>query len=278
MQLTDRQCWDVIRTLVKEKNEEYRKFLNIVFGDKEQVRKLLGFTRDSFLSKMGFYNVEQFNEYIKKQGNEPKKNSWLDNLSGEDLLIFLDFRCRTLQQMYDYRLRYKTLNRNNVRDFIESASISKLIGFNGGKLSCAGKPKRMGEPNVFELNVPVSEINEQALAQLMASLASKYSIVEKVSIDTAIQMTKNLVTSNFDLKDYETGYTYKGKVSIKSQLPEEFDFTNEDSIITRGKFVGVDIQGSPIFEKYGRYYDAVGIALSDDVEIFQLNGDDIFGL
>lgn len=272
MQLTNRQCWDVIRSLVKEKNDEYSKFLGLTC-DSEQKRKLLGYTRDSFLSKMGFYSMEDLNSYIKGNGKAPVQN-WLDNLSCEDLLIFLDFRCQSLQEMYDYRVNYGTINRSDIKYIIEKTPISKLILFNNGKLTCAGKPKRKGEQNVFEMGAASSELNERALAQVMSSIACQYSEARDVSIERAIEEVVKLKTYNINVKGLQTGYKYRGMITIESQLPEEFRM-EEDDILALAKFVGIDIQGAPVYEYCGKYYNSIGIMLSDDVMIFNNENDDL---
>ena len=50
MQLTERQCWDIIRKLVSDKNKEYAKFLIQSIG-KDNLSMCVGYTKSLYLNK-----------------------------------------------------------------------------------------------------------------------------------------------------------------------------------------------------------------------------------
>jgi len=340
MQLTERQCWKVIRTLVAEKNKEYASFLSRIFGERK-LAMCIGFTKNAYLGKFGFSEEGDFRYLLKKRGIMPKRE-WLDNLSTEDLLLFLDFRCRSLQAIYDHYAKHNSITLNEVQQIINSTKRSDMIGYNSYRLKATGKPDKVaGEKKIDELDMDRVALVQTALIQAMGSIAYNYAKIESVDIDKSVGKAIKLATSNIDNAGYATGFKYLGDSSVvanyvgvkypklETQKPNQstskqdtitiigFDeFKNpifikdgkqvnfmgspvpdakvvfdrdgkeikeptkpvhsepsaqsvqnnavEDNEFNTGKFIGLDIQGSPIYEVDGQYYDALGQRIDDD--------------
>ncbi|MBQ7880819.1 MAG: hypothetical protein IJ358_03150 [Clostridia bacterium] len=332
MQLTERQCWKVIRGLVTAKNDEYSKFLGQANFDVVQKRQILGYTRDAFLRQFGLSSVADFfDEYVRSVKAEPNRSRWLENLSSESLLLFLDFRCRILQSLYDNYYRIKSAD--NVKQIVDGVKVSKLSAFNGGRLIYSSKPKRVaGEKKLSELNLSQNEISELALLQTMDSIAQKYATRFEKPIHQVLDLAYNLHTSNVDDRGFVTGYRLKSKIEFQHDAPkppksaptiskdkekpirlvgydeyrnhvfikngqyvsimgEPIPYVNivydkdgneivaeeyEDDA-SKGKFIGVDIQGTPVYDVDGEYYTSTGKRLPDDVFIDNTQ-DDTFGV
>ena len=329
MELTDRQCWKVMRQLVSSKNKEYREFLNGTFNDWSQIRQIQGYTRDTFLRKYGIYSLNDFFERYKKYtGAEPDRKDWIENLGSESLLIFLDFRCRVLQEIYDYYSKYNNISQNVIERITTGTKLSLLSKFktnenNRVELIYSRKPERIagGEKKLSQLNMNEDELNEQALAQTITKLVGGYIATQKESSYNAIRLAKSLVTTNVTHRNEKKGYQYKGDIilpkqqelkvakSAKLQMPQIERKQNESSIIgfdknrkpifiRNGKqlnwrnelaldedivydlhgnlivnfsssenFIGLDIEGRPVYEYEDEYYNSLGERLPDDIYI-----------
>jgi len=330
MELTDRQCWKVIRQLVSDKNKEYREFLNSTFNDWTQTRQIQGYTRDMFLRKYGIYSLNDFFERYKKcTGSEPDRRDWIENLGAESLLIFLDFRCRALQQIYDYYSRFNNISKNVIEQIIAGTKLSLLAKFkmnenNRIELIYSRKPGRVagGEKKLSQLDMNDNELNEQALAQTISKLVSEYMATQNEYLSNAIGLAKSLTTTNLTHRKERKGYQYKGDIKIQlrqcdlkankpliSQLNNEprkkndsyiigFDKNRKPIFIRNGKqlnwrndlasdedlvydvhgnpiihfscaenFVGLDVEGRPVYEYENEYYNSLGERLPDDTYI-----------
>lgn len=265
-QLTERQCWKIIRDLVSDKNKEYSSFLLKIF-DTTQSQEIHGYTRDMFLGKFRLYSLAEFNEYARGKLKDKEPNArWLENLACEDLLLFLDFRCRSLQEIYDYYKTNGTINKSDIKDIITRTKISSLAVYNNGKLICGGKPKRVeGELKLVDMELTKNQLNEQALLQIAGKIAGKYASVQKAKPEEAVKLASLLVTSNIDLNGFRTGYKIKGEIT----LPQVIEEKSSNGLIAKEikagerpksefKFVDYDVLGNPIFERGGEYCNFFG--------------------
>ncbi len=227
-QLTERQCWKVIRILASEKNNEYKELLNILFRKNiEKTKQIQGYTRDAFLRKFNIDSLGQFfYQYREATESDPDMNNWLDNLNSESLLIFLDFRCRVLQRIYNYYAQYKNIDDRIITQIIDETKLSPLSKFkidsNGNvMLSYSRKPGRAprGEKKLKELQISTNDLYEQALAQVMGKLVGGYMQAQKVTEKDAMALASTLVTQNVNHKREKTGYQYQGKDPIVPQKP-----------------------------------------------------------
>ncbi|MBQ8522939.1 MAG: hypothetical protein IJ458_04735 [Clostridia bacterium] len=317
MQLSERECWNIIRKLVSNKNKEYARFLSSNIGT-DKLPLCIGYTKNLYLSKFGLRGEREFRYLLKRRGVKPK-SEWLDNLSSEDLLLFLDFRCRTLQKMYDFCAKHGKISVDDIKDLIVGTKRSSLIEYNAGRLKAIGED---------ELDIELDDnLIEQALLQTMHKVALGYSQRVGATIDVALEKASNLTTSNEDLDGFITGHQFMSKNELKNMhkqyltgyKDEEID-TSEPHIvgydvnkfpvfmqgnhfitltgqIIRGgvevvydvdgnkieheedfgsqtRFVGFDIQGTPIYEDEDGYYNSIGERLPDDVYID--NQDNLF--
>ncbi len=240
MQLTERQRWNVIRDLVKEKNEEYSNLL-CSFFDRNQLKLLLGHTREVFLSNFGIYSMNEFDNRIKEQGKVPVQN-WLDNLSSEDLLIFLDFRCKILQSLYKHYKMYRSVKAKDVELIIDNTKVAKVKFFNLRQLVGTGKPKKVEQDaEKIELN---EDVRETAIHLTMQNIASMYCANKEVLPSEAIEKTSRLTTHNVNASGSITGYKYKGtNPLIVTPKPKE-------KVVKQGRkfhMIGYDIDFNPIF-------------------------------
>lgn len=319
--LTDRQCWDVIRALVAEKNKEYASFIARNFEDRE-LTLAVGFTKNTYLNKFGLKSEAELRYLIKRRGIMPK-DEWLDNLSVEDLVLFLDYRCRSLQSIYNYFKQVGVIGLTDVNDALIMAKPSSLINYNYQRLLATGRPEKTeGEQSIRKLNAEVKELKHQALTQALAKVAYKYSRNMEADIDKAIGKALALQTTNTDLKGNITGHDYKGTNNeilyyIQDNLVEHHKEQTKDSNLSfrmigynknkepvfiykdgsvvnmlgkpmqfpdvvydvygqkieeqqnnipdfsKGKYLGVDYQGTPIYEIDGEYYRATGERLEE---------------
>lgn len=258
MVLTERQRWEVMRQMVKDKNDEYSSFL-LRFLDTEQLRQVIGHTRETFLKQCGFDGLADFNDYIRLGGKKPVQE-WLNNLSSEDLLIFLDFRCKILYKMYRHYKMYRSLNKNDVISFIDSTKVTQFIQYNYGKLMCTGRPvKQKGEDKVEYLDDD-REVKESAIKQTMQNLATTFALEREKPIARAQEEVVKLETFNVDNNGYITGYRLRNKeleegtrISINNK--PKFIYNTPQKQENQMKMVGYDINGAPIFYLNGQYMD-----------------------
>ncbi|MBQ7798462.1 MAG: hypothetical protein IJ371_05005 [Clostridia bacterium] len=267
MRLTERQCWDTIRAMVRVKNDEYSSLLYSLF-DSVQMREVLGYTRDAFLSKMHFNSLSEFNTYVKKQ-NKTLSSQWLDNLSSEDLVLFLDFRCRFLQEIYNYyQASGGRVSRNDIKKIVENTKVSKLKGYNYGRLRCTGKPTRhKGEKKIDEIYLQTNEMQSQALEQVLERIAIDYQDIQNASNSIIDELVGKIVTSNIDLRGNLTGHRFKGKLNDSEQLDVPF----------KPKYAGLDFEGTPVYEHEDGYYTSAGRKLGEDERIYNEEMD-VFGV
>ena len=320
MQLTERQCWKVIRNLVADKNKEFSDFFKEAFGaDWEHNRNLLGYTRDAFLNKFGFYHynvsnpINEFHDLVKQKGRKPASN-WLEDLSTSDLILFLDYRCRTLQSMYNYYKNHNTIDRNVVQQIVDETTIAPISA--GNSIEATSKPARVqGETKLSDMHYTKAQFAELALSQILSEMAGKCIANQKFTIKQAEEMASNVLTSNIDLGGRVTGYKRRGEIKAKivevskpvvkpQPKPESsagtiklagYDekmyaiFTQNgvlvdilgnpiDAVLVYDrdknpivydepnnscKFVGLDIQGTPVYEDEDGYYNSLGERLGD---------------
>lgn len=264
MILTERQCWDIIRALVKEKNDEYSSFLLSMF-DNNQMREILGYTRDTFLSKMGVPSLSRFNYDIKTYVGRQPSAQWLDNLSSMDLILFLDFRCRLLQQIYDHYQKFNYIGINEIKNIAKDTKVSRLRGFNYGSLQCTGKPeRRKGEQKVAELEYSVSTLKNSVLNQVLNEMVDIYIDVQRKPIEEVVTIAKAITTSNTDTNGYTTGFEF------------ECDIITDDTEF-KPKKAGFDIQGIPVLEHEDGYYTSTGRKLDENEKIYSNDQLDSFG-
>lgn len=313
MQLTERQCWKVIRDLVVEKNKEYSTFLLKIF-DANQNKQLQGYTREAFLSKFDFYSMDKFYDYAQARNNGKQPNPrWLENLSCEDLVLFLDFRCKILQEVYDKYKKNNDISKAEIKDIIYLTKISRLAKYNAITLACGSKPARVeGEIKNSELPYTQSQLKQMALTQVVSKMASKLLVKMDTTVDVVQQIVDKLQTSNVDLNGVHTGCAFNSsKVSItrplklaKNEIDDRIEFIGYDEnkrhiFISNGikidffgkpvgnvkivydedmqpiqpdevehRFVGFDIQGSPVYEYGDDFYTSTGRKLAEDEQIF----------
>ena len=272
MELTELQRWELIREMVKQKNKEYRNLLCPLFFNNSQTTKLLGITRDTFLSKCGYRSnnpIVKFEDSIRNSGRKPQSN-WLDNLSSEDLLLFLDYRCRALQQIYKHCKMNRSINLNDIKAILEKTEVNELIGYNNGKLVCSGAPKRTKqEDKITEFDLKDKDLRQQAIIDTMGHLASIYTFYKKVPIEKSKDMALKLVTYTFD----EMGHLKGDKLNIEAKAiptkPIDLSISSkpvENSILAIAesqkksepemKLVGFDKHMIPILLTEGGYINA----------------------
>lgn len=219
MQLTERQCWEVVRKMVKDKNEEYKSFL-LMFLDTDQMRQVLGRTRDSFLKQSGFSSSAEFNGFIRQNCKREPVQDWLNNLSAEDLLLFLDFRCKVLQGLYKHYKMYRTINKNDINGIIDTTKVSNFIQYNYGKLVCSGKPKKTELDNAQKFDIEGKNEKEAVISQLMSNIAVTFAHEKNKSLDKALEEVVKITTYNIDANGYVTGHKFMGNVTDNGKIIE----------------------------------------------------------
>ena len=215
MALTERQCWKVVRQLVVEKNNEYRDFLSEMFGI-DGYKEILGHTRKMFLEKFGIKTWENFEaRAMDKNGGKKPNSQWLENLSVNDLLLFLDFRCRILQDIYDLGKKNNTISKRDVKIIIDSTNLSTLANYNSVELQCGSKPARVeGEKKNSELEYSSAELKEMALQQVLGGMAEAYIKNLKIDVKSAVNVVNGIKTFNVTPKGEQTGYKLREPVEV----------------------------------------------------------------
>jgi hypothetical protein len=278
MKLTERQRWDVMRAMVKQKNDEYSSFL-LKFFDQKTMSNMIGLTRDTFLVKCRLNPCEtipQLEAQVKSLGKKPASN-WIDNLSSEDLLLFLDYRCKVLQQVYKYYKMYRRLDKYDLARIIDSTQINALIGYNYGKLLLTGKPERAkDEVKASELGLTNEQLMQEALAETMGKLASTYCQNQGVGIVDAQNKAQNLLTYNIDEFGHKVGYQFtdiinisqplntpkmKFKDTVKPQNPNK-----EDEM----EMKGLDVNRHPIYLLKGKYVNSRLLEVSESDIVYDI--------
>lgn len=274
MKLTEKQRWDVIRAMVKQKNDEYSAFL-LRFFDQKQMSQIVGLTRDIFLVKCGFSAnnpLVALEERVKSKGGKPA-STWLDNLSSEDLLLFLDYRCKVLQQMYKQFKMNRVLEKKDIKNIINGTQVSELIGFNKGKLMHTGKPERSkDEVKVKDLGLSNDELMHEALAETMGKLVFTYASTKKCNINDAKKLAENLVTHNATPEGFIIGHQFEGEINDveplvipKLKMIDERDDQQDTEEIS---LYGFDKHNMPVFIKNGQLVNLLGNAVDKDDVIY----------
>lgn len=262
MKLTERQRWDVIRAMVKQKNDEYSAFL-LRFFDQKQMSQIVGVTRNSFWNKCRNNQTNPLVVY----DNKPSKSStsWLDDLSSEDLLIFLDYRCRLLQQLYRYYKMNRTLDKDVINKIAQSTPISELIAYNDGYLMHTGKPSRTkDEVKVGDLGLDRDELMNEVLAETMGILASTYAKVKNLHISAGKSLALKLVTYNATPDGHKIGCQFNGEInncpplSISKLKMVDTHEQKELPPEERMTLYGFDTKGFPVYIKNGEYVNLLG--------------------
>jgi len=267
MQLTKTQCWDVIRQLVSNKNKEYASFLMQTLG-KESLPMCIGYTKSLYLNKFGHDTESEFKYLLKRRGVKPQKE-WLDNLSAEDLLLFLDFRCKTLQKIYDFYLTHKSITIDNVRDLISDTKRTSLINYNAGRLKATGRPKDEESEQVIDIND--NDMIEQALSQIMYTISKRHAPMVGVSVEDALKKAINLSTTNINPHGELTGHKFtSGKQLIEFAKKDE---VKQTPVITPNSIhlIGFDEEMRPVFKKGNNYVNAFSEVLYDVNIVYDLD-------
>lgn len=322
MKLTERQCWDIIRKLVSDKNKEYAKFLSQNVG-RENMSLCIGYTKSLYLNKFALSTEREFKYLLKRRGIQPQKE-WLDNLSSEDLLLFLDFRCTTLQKMYDFLKIHGSITHEDVINLIAGTKRSSLINYNAGRLKATGRPEAVeNEESIEDLGF-IEENIEKAISQQAEKIARGHSMRLGVSLQSALNEANKLKTHNINNNGEITGYSNRLMLKLGESDKQEkqkrtvnpdkihlvgFDakkapiFMIKDQFVdivgkpippveivydldknkieqdvqgsNQVRFVGFDIQGSPVYEDEYGYFNSIGERLPDDVYIE--SEEDLFG-
>lgn len=259
--LTDRQRWDIMRSMVKKKNAEYRSFL-FRFFDPQQMALVVASIRDSFLSqcKISGQNLVVGLEDHAKDSTKLSTTSWIDNLSSEDLLIFLDYRCRVLQEIYRHYKKYRNINKHNIRYICENTLINELAKHNDRRLTCGGRPeKEDGELSLKELEevqgLDIYSLQRQAINQTVDNMMERCVYVKKQPLIRVYQFARELATYNVDPRGHIEGCYYNVD---KSEFLEQMLFE------PKPKLCGFDIQGSPIYKHQDEYYSSSGNRVSSE--------------
>ena len=261
--LTDRQRWDVMRSMVKQKNAEYRSFL-FRFFDPSQMAQVSALTRDSFLSQCkisGQNLVVGLEDHATKTSSKLSKTSWIDNLSSEDLLIFLDYRCRVLQEIYKHYKKYRGITKHDIQYMCENTVVNKLVMHNNGRLTCGGRPEKVeNEVPVKDLTTDISILQRTAISQTADELMERCVHVKKQSLNQVFQLASELATYNVDPMGHITGCAYHAE---KSEFLERMLYEPSP------KHCGFDIQGSPIYEYNDQYYSSAGDMINSEDVVFK---------
>ena len=267
MQLTKTQCWDVIRQLVSNKNKEYASFLMQTVG-KQELPLCIGYTKSLYLNKFGHDTDSEFKYLLKRRGVKPQKE-WLDNLSAEDLLLFLDFRCRTLQKMYDFYLVHKSITVDNIRDLILGTKRTSLINYNAGRLKATGRPS--AEESEQDIDINDKDMIEQALSQIMYNISKRHAQMVCVSVEDALKKATNLTTTNININGELTGHKFvSGEQLIgfaKQENVKQIPIITADSI----QILGFDEKMHPVFKKGNNYVNAFSEILHDVNIVYDLD-------
>lgn len=244
--LTDRQRWDIMRQLVKDKNSEYQRFLTWNFNGDRIMRTICqGHTRDYFLLNYGI----QYDE--NKMGKD-----WLKNLSAEDLLVFLDFRCRVLQTMYDItcfdgKYGRRKLDERQICDVISKTPLSKYAqwGDCSQHLMLTGRPKKIrGETDVSDITDKheFSRIAKIGLADVMGSLVYNYKQEGGVDGNRLTISSEMSTFTNYYGSKYQRGIRITGPVLLPERARDAYYAEKGNPYHAFAKIVGFDAQNNPI--------------------------------
>lgn len=214
MVLTKKQCWDIIRKMVSDKYNAHSSFIASVVGDGYNL--LTGNIKRVYLNKFNLETESDFKELLKKRGVKPKRE-WLDNLSSEDLLIFLDYFCRSLQMMYEYYDNNKQLFKQSVdakkrfeketKNILSCTEPHRSRKYNVGRLKATGCPKEVdGEKVYTELGLSDKELQKQAIIQVVAYISYNYALKSLIDIEDAIERVITLRTHTVNNRGYVEGY------------------------------------------------------------------------
>lgn len=191
MKLTERQRWDILRDMIKTKNIELRRFLFVGLDIKNMsaYRTFLSKVRDNFLGDFNI-NFKDLSETYKCS------NNWLNAFSCEDLLMFYDYQCRLLQNLYYHGQTYCYLGKKNEWNFSNNMPLSYnniyeicnknqcgyYATYKGSKerLDLTGRPKI----NKKDIDVNIQNKKELAISETMINLHRKYA--DRHNIDANI--------------------------------------------------------------------------------------------
>lgn len=252
--LTDRQCWDVMRQLVKEKNNEYQRFLSWNFNGDNIMRTICqGHTRDYFLLNYGI----QYDE--NKMGKD-----WLKNLSAEDLLVFLDFRCKVLQALYDItgfdgKFGKRKLDESQICNVISKTPLSKYAQWGDccQQLMLTGRPKKLkGEQDIKDVT-DRREFNNLArigLISVMGSLYYNYKSDGGMEGSRTTIATDMATTTKYYGSKYPRGIHYQGPVPLPERARDAYYAQRGNEYHALAKIVGFDAQNNPIQQVGDKLY------------------------
>lgn len=261
--LTDRQRWDVMRSMVKQKNAEYRSFL-FRFFDPSQMAQVSALTRDIFLSQCkisGQNLVVSLEDHATKTSSKLSKSSWIDNLSSEDLLIFLDYRCRVLQEIYRHYKKFRGITKHDIQYICANTVVNKLAMHNNGRLTCGGRPEKVeNEIPVEDLTIDISILQRAAISQTADEMMERCVYVKKQSLNQVYQFARDLATYNVDPMGHIIGCSYN---------VDKSEFLERELYSPQPKHCGFDIQGSPVYECNQQYYSSVGSSVRDEDVVFK---------
>ncbi len=214
MKLTEAQCWDIIRQMVSDKYRDHASFVGNALGTGYD--KLAGNIKRVYLNKFGFETELDFKYLIKKRGVQPKKD-WIDNLSSEDLLIFMDYFCRSVQEMYTY---YHDNKRNlelvidtkkafeeDTKKILNKTGRHPAFKYNTKRIKATGRPLEVqGEKKYTTLGLGAKELQHQALLQVVGNMAYKYARFTLTDIKTSVEHAVTLKTHTTNNKGFVEGF------------------------------------------------------------------------
>ena len=289
LELTERQCWDVLRSMIREKNEEVSHFLIKVFGinNLDKCRYYKSILRDTFLMKYGTNLGEVCQVLNKNNKNTNGIVDWFFACSSEDLLIEYDFLCKFLQKVYDKtnasikESRYNNFTLNLNRRIYENDLIDIIITIprneykiNKGKveklqLTLMPRAKR-GECKIDVKNV---ELRNQALAQTMGKIYIDYCKNNNTYEEDLNNVSKRFATYS-KCGDKVLGVKFEGNIIIKDDYSKPTGLIAEEieqfiSDEEKEVFLGLDIEGTPIFQKGNEFYNSLGEFVDENIFIDQ---------
>ena len=263
--LTERQRWDIVRSLIKQSDEEFNSFL-FRFFDPVQIKFIKASLRDNFLDQWCNGSMALIvNSEGAKDNSNSSKIKWIDNLSSEELLLFLDYRCRVLKQVYKHYKTHRNITKHDINYISANTLVNKLAMCNDNRLTCTGRPeKRENELSLKDLEgklgIDIYTLRRPAINQIVDELMEKCVKSNNLSLDQVYQYASALVTHNVDLMGHVTGCTYN---------IEQSEFLESAFYMPSPKHRGFDIQGSPVYEYEDEYYSSSGSKMSDDDIIFK---------
>ncbi len=298
MQLTERQKWDIVRELVKKKNEEVRSviFSAVGRGNDNLFRVCVSRIRDNFLASCGT-NVEQV---IQKSNKKAKSINWIEVLSTDDLTLYYDYQCRALTRLYGFVWgnSNKRFNQNNVLEVIDSIDANFYTEHD--ILDLTGVPKsKKGEDK--ELFFDLYQAKQYVLSKSMLNLHNKYSrthgfssqisadelasrfrtfasigqnifgvqgcIVELKKMlgeDRLISKQVNATKAGEQLAIFSTTYGQEFSDAVEDNTKKVEDYDNGEY---DDELVGFDINGTPIVRRGDKLYNSLGQRVEDNIYI-----------